>query len=273
MKSLRIALLGLVAVAAHSAHAQWAVFDGSNYANGLNEFHQLQQAYTTANQTRDQIITTYNLAYQMSRMPQNLYQRYSSSFSQWTNTSAANTYGNTSNWTDAVNLGGVNRANAAVSSALTPLQPYPAGSLSARDASTQATIKSQYASSQLSQGAMTNTLSTIGTIRSNSEAFNQKLSQLESDTYSTDPNQQTQMAVLGKIDTAAVLQIRSQQDTNQLLAAIAAQQAAEDKAKLDAQNRALNQAIYFEQNFSPAMQKMTGGSSDALHQMNLSIPR
>lgn len=273
MKSLRMVILGLVVAASQSANAQWAVFDGSNLANGLNEFHQLQQAYTTANQTRDQIITTYNLAYQMSRMPQNLYQRYSSSFSQWTNTSSANTYGNTSSWTDAVNLGGVNRAIAAISSAVTQLQPYPGGSFSARDASTQATIKNQYATSQLDQGAMTNTLSTVGTIRFNSEALNQKLSQLESDTYSTDPNQQTQMAVLGKINTATVLQIRSQQDTNQLLAAVASQQAAEEKAKLDAQNRALNQSIYFEQNFTPVMQKMTSGSSDALHQMNLSIPR
>lgn len=42
-----------------AAHAQWTVFDPSNYATALQEFHQMQQSYTTALQTRDQIISAY----------------------------------------------------------------------------------------------------------------------------------------------------------------------------------------------------------------------
>lgn len=206
-------------------------------------------------------------------MPQDLAQRYKADFAQWTNVTSPNTYGNTSAWVDALNLGSPSRASTAFSSAVTKLLTYPSGSLSSRDPGTQAVIKNQYATSEINQSAVTGTLSTVGTIRSDSETQAQKLSQLETDTYSTDPTQQTEMSVLGKINTATVMQVHSQQDTNQLLAAVAAQQAAAQKQQIDAQNRALNQAIYFDQNFSTSMQKVTGGSSDALKTMNLSIPR
>lgn len=275
MRLIRILcfLSGLALLAPTAARAQWTVFDPSNYATAVQEFHQLQQTYTTALETRDQIIATYNLAYRMSRMPQDLAQRYKADFSQWTNVTSPNTYGNTSAWVDALNLGTPARADAAYRSAVTPLQSYPAGSLSSHDAGTQEIIRNQYATSEISQGAVTGTLATVGTIRSNTEAEAQKLAQLEADTYSTDPNQQTEMSVLGKINTATVIEIHSQQDTNQLLAAVAAQQAAAQKQQIDAQNRALNQAIYFDQNFSTAMQKVTGGTSTTLKTMNLSIAR
>lgn len=263
-------LLGLSLLVPAAAHAQWTVFDPSNYATAVQEFHQLQQTYTTALQTRDQIITAYNLAYRMSRMPQDLAQRYRADFSQWMNVTSPNTYGNTSAWVEALNLGTPARAAAAYRSAVTPLQSYPAGSLSSHDAGTQEVIRNQYATSEINQSAVMGTLATVGTIRSNSEAETQKLAQLEADTYSTDPSQQTEMSVLGKINTAAVIEIHSQQDTNQLLAAVAAQQASSQKQKIDAQNRALNQAIYFDQNFSTAMQKVTGGVSDSIHTISLS---
>ena len=253
-----------------SAHAQWAVFDAKGLANGVKELKQLQQMYTTANQTRDQIIQAYNLAFQMSRMPQDLAQRYKSEFAQWTNLSAPNTYGNTSAWINALNLGSPSRANTAYTVAVTPLQNYPEGSFVSLDSGTQDIVKNQYATSELGQATITNSLATVGIIRSNSEAFAEKLANLESDTYSTSPDQQTEMAVLGKINTAALLQIHSQQDTNQILAAEIAQQALAEKQRLDEQNLLINQAIYFQQNFSTTMQKSTGGVSDSIRSISLS---
>jgi len=260
----------LSALLVPSAHAQWAVFDATNYGNAVKEFSQLQQMYTTANQTRDQIIQAYNLAYQMSRMPQNLGVRYQSSWTQWTNVSSPNTYGNTSAWNDVLNLGTQSRATTAYNSAVIQPQSYPTSSLSAQDSLTQTAIKNQYATSELGQGTITSTLSTLGTVRSNSEAFSQKLANLESDTYSTDPNQQTSNALLGKINTATLLQIHSQQDTNQILAASVAQQALADKQRMDEQNRLINQAIYFQQNFPTTMQRTTGGVSTSLQSISLS---
>src|SRR6266568_73950 len=254
-----------------AAHAQWTVFDPTNYANALNEFHQLQQTYTTALQTRDQIITTYNLAYQMSRMPQNLATRYKSDFAQWTNLSAPNSYGNTAAWVNALNIGSPTQASQAYNSAVVQVQRYPAGTYSSLDSATQALIANQYATSELTQGTTTSTLSTLGTIRSNSEVFSQKLANLESDTYSTDPDQQTSSALLGKINSATLLQIHSQQDTNQILSASVQQQLIVQKQQIDAQNRAINNAIYFQQNFPMVTQKVANGVSNSVHSISLSI--
>jgi len=274
MKSQRILCLIFFAatlLGTSSAYAQWTVFDPTNYANALNEFHLLQQTYTTALQTRDQIITTYNLAYQMSRMPQNLAARYKSDFAQWTNLSAPNSYGNTSAWVNALNIGSPTQASQAYSGAVVQVQRYPTGSYSSLDSTTQAMIANQYATSELTQGTTTSTLSTLGTIRSNSEVFSQKLANLESDTYSIDPSQQTSNALLGKINSATLLQIHSQQDTNQILAASVQQQLIAQKQQIDAQNRAINNAIYFQQNFPMVTQKVANGVSNSMHSISLSI--
>jgi len=63
MKS-RLALLLVVfaALLAPSAHAQWAVFDSTNYANAIREYRELQNMYTTAVDTRNQVIAAYNSA-------------------------------------------------------------------------------------------------------------------------------------------------------------------------------------------------------------------
>lgn len=254
-----------------AAHAQWTVFDPTNYANAVHEFHQLQSMYTTALQTRDQVIAAYNLAYQMSRVPQNLAARYKSEFAQWTNLSAPNTYGNTSAWVNALNIGGSSSATQAYNHAVVQVERYPAGIYSSLDSDTRAVIANQYATSELAQGTATSTLATLGAIRANSEAFAQKLANLESDTWSPDPGQQTENALLAKINSATLLQIHSQQDANQILAASAGQQLIAQKQQIDAQNRAINQAIYFQQNFPAVTQKVTAGVSDSLRSISLGI--
>jgi hypothetical protein len=149
-------------------------------------------------------------------------------------------------------------------------QNYPSGNYSSLDSRSQATVANQYATSELAQTTTTSTLSTLGTIRTDSQAFSTKLANLESDTFSTDPNQQTEAALLGKINSATLLQIHSQQDTNQLLMASIQQQLVAQKQQIDAQNRALNNAIYFQQNFPTAMQNVTGGVTQSIQSISLS---
>lgn len=274
-----LAILALVP----SAHAQFGsgiVFDPTQSAHAIQQLEQgvqgletAEQIYTTAYRTMNQVIAAYNLAYQMSQMPQNLAARYKSDFAMWTNFSSASvpdTYGNTSAWINAVDLGNPTRATSAYNAAVIPLQTYPSSAMSSQDATTQAFIQNQYASSQIGQATLTNSLSTLGTIRSDSQSFQQKLANLESDTYSTDPTQQTSNALLGKINSATMLQIHSQQDTNQILAAQAAQQALDEKEQLDERNRLMNQSIYFQQSFPTLMQNMTSGVSDSIHSVSLS---
>jgi hypothetical protein len=286
----------LVMLGAQAAHAQFGsgiVYDPTQSAHAIQQLSQgeqelqhwatelqnweqhlqkEEQIYTTAYQTMNQVIAAYNLAYQMSRMPHNLEARYKSDFSKWTTVSnpslaGSNTSGITSAWLNALDLGNPTRAASAYSGAVIQVK---SGSLSSQDSTTQATIQNQYASSEIGQSNVTNLLSTLGTIRSDSQTFQQKLANLESDTYSTDSSLQTEVGVLAKINAATMLQIHSQQDTNQILAAAAAQQALDAKEKLDERNRLINQAIDFQQNFSTTMQNVTGGVSDSIHAISLS---
>jgi hypothetical protein len=213
----------------------------------------------------------YNLAYQMSQLPQNLGARYRADWSQWTSLQAPpNTYGNTSALVNALNYGAFVNAQQGYKSAYVQAQSYPSGNYSSLDSRTQATVANQYATSELAQTTTTNTLSTLGTIRTDEQAFATKLSNLDTDTFSTDSSQQTEAALLGKINSATLLQIHSQQDTNQLLMTSIQQQLVAQKQQIDAQNRAINNAIYFQQNFSNVMQQTTSGISNAMQSISLS---
>src|SRR3984885_4302510 len=260
---------------APTAHAQFGsgiVYDPTQSAHALQQIEQGSQIYTTAVATRNQIVTMYNLAYQLSRLPQNLAARYKADWAQWTSLQApANTYGNTAALVNALNYGALTNAQQGYNSAYVQAQSYPSGNYSSLDSRTQATVANQYATSELAQTTTTNTLATLGTIRTDEQAFATKLTNLDSDTFSTDPTQQTQNALLGKINSATLLQIHSQQDTNQLLMASIQQQLVSQKEQIDAQNRAINNAIYFQQNFSNTMQNVNNGVSNSLHSISLSI--
>jgi hypothetical protein len=270
---------GIVYDPTQSAHAVQEIEQGEQqlqkWATELNNWqqHLLKEAqiFTTAEQTRTQIVTMYNLAYQMATMPQNLEARYKADWSQWQSLAAPpNVYGNTSPLVNALNFGGLPQAQQGYNSAYVQPQSYPSGSYSSLDSRTQATVANQYATSELAQSTTTSTLSTLGTIRTDAQAFSTKLANLESDTFSNDPSQQTQNALLGKINSATLLQIHSQQDTNQLLMASIQQQLLAQKQQIDAQNRAINDAIYFQQNFSSTMQNVSDGVSTSLHAISLS---
>jgi hypothetical protein len=283
MKFAKATLLTAVLTTALAplAHAQFGgvVYDPTQSAHaieqirqGVQQIREAEQIYTTARETMNEAIASYNLAYQMSRMPQDLAARYESNFSQWSSFSSASVpdaYGNTSAWIDALDFGSPARADAAYKSAVVPLQSYPAGSLSQQSNAIQADIRNQYASSELGQATVTNTLSTLGTIRADSEALNQKLANLDADTFSTAPSEQTTNALLGRINTATLLQIHSEQNTNQILAADAAQQALREKEQLDERNRLIDQSISFQQDFPGLMQNVTGGVSDSIRAISL----
>ncbi|WP_446741927.1 hypothetical protein [Silvibacterium acidisoli] len=266
------ALLLTLAPLAHAQFGSGIVFDPTQSAHALQQIEQASELYTTAVDTRNQIVTMYNLAHQMAQMPQNLEARYKADWSQWTSLQApANTYGNTAALVNALNFGVLANAQQGYNSAYIQAQSYPSGSYSSLDARTQATVANQYATSELAQTTTTNTLATLGTIRTNEQQFAAKLSNLDSDTFSLNSSQQTEAALLGKINSATLLQIHSQMDANQLLAASIQQQLIAQKEQIDARNRALNNAIYFQQNFATAMQNVNNGVSESMHSISLSI--
>ncbi len=266
------ALALLLAPAAHAQFGSGIVYDPTQSVHAIQQIEQGSQLYTTAVDTRNQIVSMYNLAYQMSQLPQNLGTRYRADWSQWTSLqSTPNTYGNTAALVNALNYGSLTSAEQGYSSAYVQAQSYPSGDYSSLDARTQATVANQYSTSELAQTTTTSTLATLGTIRSDAQSFSTRLANLESDTFSTDPSQQTEAALLGKINSATLLQIHSQQDTNQLLMVSIQQQLVAEKQQIDAQNRALNNSIYFQQNFPTAMQNVNNGVSNSMHSISLSI--
>jgi hypothetical protein len=277
MKAGKILVLifGLLSVFAPTAQAQFGsgiVYDPTQSAHALQQIEQGSQIYTTAVATRNQIVTMYNLAYQLSRLPQNLAARYKADWAQWTSLQApANTYGNTAALVNALNYGALTNAQQGYNSAYVQAQSYPSGNYSSLDSRTQATVANQYATSELAQTTTTNTLATLGTIRTDEQAFATQLANLDADTFSTSSTQQTQAALLGKINSATLLQVHTQQDTNQILAASVQQQLVAQKEQIDAQNRALNNAIYFQQNFPTTIQNVNNGVSSSMHSISLSV--
>jgi hypothetical protein len=246
------------------------VYDPTQSAHAISQIREAQQLYTTASQTRDQIIQTYNLAHQMAQMPQNLYRRYSAEFARWTSLSATNTYGNTADWIGAANTGSPQLATSGYRLAGIQLNSQANSGFSSFDPRTQDTVKAQYATAELADGIATASLANLGDVRARSQAFSQQIDNLQHDTYSSDPTQQTEMAVLGKINTASLMQLRSQQDTNQILSDAALHQMLAAKEQFDQQKRALNQQVYFQQNFSDSMNRVTTGMTQSLQSISFS---
>ena len=138
---------GIVYDPTQGAHAIQQIQQGENqlqkWAQELQNWqqHLLKEAqiYTTAVQTHNQIVTMYNLAYQMSRLPQNLAARYKTDWAQWSSLAAPpNAYGTSSALVNALNFGGLPQAQQGYSSAFVQVQSYPSGNYSSLDSRTQA---------------------------------------------------------------------------------------------------------------------------------------
>ena len=171
---------------------------------------------------------------------------------------------------NALNYGALAQASDGYLKAYIQPQEFPAGVYAALDSPTRGAVANQYATSELAQTSTTQTLSTLGSIRSRSQAFATQIANLESDTFSSDPAQQTEDALLGKISSAALLEIHAQQDANQLLVAALEQQLLAEKERIDARNRAINTAVSFNQNFPDAIAQVASGVSNSLRAISLS---
>jgi len=208
-----------------SAHAQFGsgvVYDPTQSAHALQQIGQGNQLYTTAETTTRNVIAAYNLAQRMASLPQTLYWSYSNLGRQewYALTRPANTYGNSALWINAASTGyGAPAANIAAS---LPNSNRIAGydSLSIQG---QQTIAAQGATVDLSNAVNTSSLQTLGTIRAGSTQREADISALEIATHSSDPTQHTEMATLQRINQALLIELRTQQETNEILQAQALQ--------------------------------------------------
>jgi len=232
-KILALTMVGSMCVATASAQLGGIVYDPTNYQNALLRYFQLQQQFL-------QLQQSYALAVQMARNLQNMPARYRSQFSMWRNGTALDTYGNTAGWITDVNTGVL---GGGYQQATTELRAYEPDYLASMDPVELSRVESQYASVELADGADRTAMAAIGAMRENAPNLQEQLGNLENDSLSGDPDLNTEVSVLNKINAADVLTVRSVQDTNKLLASLLEIQTVLAKQQREATANAINADI------------------------------
>ncbi len=265
---LATALLLPVMVAPRAAHAQFGfgiVYDPTNYANAVLRYAQLVQQLDQLRSTYAQILNQYNLAVQMSKNIPNMATRYATSWAPWRYTSAQDAYGNATSWLNGVNSGSIPTVLSGYQRATNPLQLYSPTLLSSMPTSEAQRIQSDAATIELTDGAAQNALETIGAIRANAASTNNTINNLQNDSLSGDPNLNSEVSVLNKVNATNVLSLQNGQDTNKLLVAILEQQTILAKQLRDASTNITNADLARRQNSVNLGQQLTGGIGQSLN--------
>lgn len=263
-------LLAAIACAmlAPIAHAQFGssiVLDPTQSTHAAQQILQANHLYTTNLETTRNVIGAYNLAQQMASLPRTLYTSYSNlGRQQWTTlTRPANTYGNSLPWMNAAS-GGYGAAQAYQGASIQRTSKITGyNSLSTQG---QQAIAAQGATVDLGDAVSSSSLQTLGVIRSKSAQRETDISQLEAASHSADPAQHTEMATLQRINQALLIQLRSQQEANQMLQAQALQQLVQQKTQQDNLKSLFLLGNGYQQNFNAVTpQQTSAGTQWAFH--------
>jgi len=263
----RIGLIAAITLFAgvSAAHAQFGsgiVFDPTQSAHAIEQIQQGQQIFTNSVKLADNAIATYNLIHQLSLAPQSLYQPYLSPSTYWTALNqAANTYGNSQQWMNSANTGaGAQYAYQQASIPRSTVLPQY-GSLTT---SGQQQIAAEGATSDLSDSVTASSLQTLGTIRANEQKREADIETLETASHSLDPAQQTDMATMQRINQALLLQLRTQQEGNQINETLALQQIVAQKQQQDALKAGFQDASSFSGTYQTQIAPAYNGTAQAL---------
>lgn len=256
------AMLGVLP--AHAQFGSGIVYDPTQSAHAIEQIRQGQQIFTNSVRLADNAIATYNLAHEMSLAPQSLYQPFLSPSAYWMALNeAADTYGNTQRWTNAVNTGtgasiGYQQASVPITGRINGY-----GNLSTTG---QQEIAAQGATVDLNNSVTSSDMQTLGTIRADSEKRQADINALISASQSSNPTQHTEMATLQRINQALILLIQEQQEANQISEAYALQQIVGQKVQQDNLKSLFVTANDYEQNFNSITPRQTSaGTQWAFH--------
>ena len=262
-------VLGLGVGTATAQLGSGIVYDPTNYQNALLRYQQLQQHLLELQKSYAKITGQLNLALQMAQFVKNMPARYRAIFSQWRNVTSLNTFGNTVSWINGINTGVLPNINTGYLKATTPLSQYDPYELSGMDSSELGRVQSQYASVELADGANVNAMSTIGSIRGDSQDIQTQIDNLEQDSFSSDPNLNTEVSVLNKINAANVLTLRTLQDSNKLLVSLLEEQTIIAKQQREATTNAINADIERRANLAGNMAQVTSTRTNSLQNFRM----
>jgi len=286
---LTVLALGFGATLQPIAHAQFGsgvVFDPTqaghavtqieneerSIANEAQQIEQGQQIFTntvkiatTALQAYNVAKQQYELAHEMILAPRILYARFLSPTSDLMMLQQiSNTYGNSMGWLNSANTG--NGAAVAYQQVSVPRTANIVPGYTTVSFAGQQQIAAQGATVDIGDSVMTNNLQVLGTIRANQTARQVDIANLEAATQTQDVSQQTIMAELQRINQTLLLELRTQQDANQINANLALQQIIAQKQQQDAMKSAFRDSAGYESYYNSNITTTSGGASNLLTQ-------
>jgi hypothetical protein len=281
--------IGLAAALQPAAHAQFGsgiVFDPTQAGHAVtqikneeasiaNEVHQIEQGQqiftntvkiaTTALQAYNGAKQQYQLTHQMILAPRMLYSRFLSPTSDLLLLQQiSNTYGNSMGWLNSANTG--KGAAASYQQVSVPNTANVIPGYSTASVAGQLQIAAQGATVDINDSVMTNNLQALGTIRANQTSRQTDIANLEAATQTQDASQQTIMATLQRINQALLLQLRTQQEANQINANLALQQIVAQKQQQDAMKSAFRDSAGYENYYNTNITTTSSGSGNLLTQ-------
>ncbi len=280
--------IGLAAALQPAALAQFGgvVFDPTQSIHAVtqieqqeqsisNQFQQIEQGQqiftntvkiaTTALQTYNTVMQQYQLTHRMILAPSMLYQRFLSPATDLRMLQQIqNTYGNSLGWINSANTG--NGAAAAYQQVSVPSTTNIVPGYTSASVAGQLQIAAQGATVDIGDSVMTNNLQMLGTMRANQAARQTDITALEAATQSQDATQQTIMATLQRINQALLLQLRTQQDANQMNANLALQEIVAQKQQQDAMKSAFRDSSGYESYYNANVATTSGGAANLLTQ-------
>jgi hypothetical protein len=235
------------------------VYDPAAVANLIKQFHQMEQEYSQLVATYQTVRSQYSQMIFMAKMvPTALRGRYRTLATPWRGSAATDTFGTTGPWIAAINSGlGVQNG---YQQAIQRLNAY-GGVFSQIPTEQVDRVKVNYATVELTDGANQSAIDLLGRLRTNAPQVETAIQNLETDTLSSDPNLNSEIAVLNKINAANLVALRNGQDTNKLLVALAEQEVVDAKRKRDAEAGAINEHIRFMGEEENILRAQTGDPS------------
>jgi hypothetical protein len=212
---------------ATTLHAQWVVFDPSNYAEAVTQFEQLVKQYQF-------------LLAQARRMPVDIASRYRGYSIDWTQHDLAGLLSAAPLITALNHAGQAGPAYAAVSD---PLDVFADVTARMPVALTRGLLDT-YATLELADSANRLAIDQLAMGRTQGPLTRQTIDHLEADNANGGDDFQSQTALLERLSTSNAIQLREHEQTNQLLLGTLEQQFVESKRKRDAETRVMNATIY-----------------------------
>ena len=281
--------IGLAAALQPAANAQFGsgiVYDPTQSVHAItqieheeqsisNQFQQIEQGQqifsntvkiaTTALQAYNVAKQQYNLVHQMILAPRMLYSRFLSPTSDlFLLQQISNTYGNSMGWLNSANTGkgaAASYQQVSVPSTANVIPGYSTASVAG-----QLQIAAQGATVDINDSVMTTNLQALGTIRANQSSRQTDIASLEAATQTQDASQQTVMATLQRMNQALLLQLRTQQDANQINANLSLQQIVAQKRQQDALKSAFRDSAGYESYYNANITTTSSGSETLLTQ-------